>query len=292
MKKYILPALTANAATLGIHWIYNPQFLAEEAKKSSLLWRKQDKHFYASVSPSYFAYPHAEIGDVSSQGMILYWLYKGMETNPNFSQQDYETLILDAFAPGGTYTGYAETYIHKLIFNGTLKKFNREDAPFDKDDDHLVGFLPFLVTKELGLPIEKAFELTQLFSTKEDYLGLMHALDYVFDHIHDENLSDVFMHAASLAPRSFQVTLKKAVEMEDTPAFIKTYAGTACSIQQSIPIVFHLLPRISSFDDMLEKNALISGAISERGMLLGALAAQRFGLPDLHSSRLNKKFVE
>lgn len=292
MKKFILPALTANAATLGIHWIYNSQFLLEQSKTSSLLWRKQDAAFYASVSPSYFAYPHAEIGDVSSQGMILYWLYRALKQNPSFNQDDYEHLIVTAFAPGGTYVGYAETYIYKLVFNGILKKFNRDDAPFEKDDDHLVGFLPFLVTKELGLSIEKAFELTQLFSTKEDYVGLMHALDYVFDHIHDPNLVDVLLHASSLAPRRFQVTLKKAIEMDDTQAFIKTYAGTACSIQQSIPIVFHLLPRIVSFDDMLEKNALISGAISERGMLLGALAAQRFGLPIEHRNRLSQKFVE
>lgn len=292
MKTYILPALVANAAGLGIHWIYNPEFLKEEAKKASLLWRKQEANFYASVSPSYFAYPYADIGDVSSQGMILYWLYQALKTNPAFTKADYETLILQAFGPGGTYTGYAETYIYKLLFNATLKKFNLEDAPFEQDDDHLVGFLPFLATKELGLPLEKAFELTQLFSNKDDYLGLMQVLDYVFNHIHDGKISEVLLHAATLAPRRFQVTLKKAVEMDDTAAFVKTYAGTACSIQQSIPILFHLLPRVTSFDDMLEKNAFISGAISERGMLLGALTAQLFDLPQTHINRLSKKFVE
>jgi hypothetical protein len=292
MKKYILPALTANAAGLGIHWIYDPEFLRQEAKKASLLWRKQDAAFYASVSPSYFAYPHADIGDVSSQGMILFWLYRALKENPNLTVEGYQKLILDAFQPGGTYVGYAETYIYKLLFNATLTKFKRTDTPFENDDDHLVGFLPFLVTQELGLPTEKAFELTQLFSTKDDYLGLMKVLEIVFQRIQEPDLKTVLLEAAAIAPKRFQITLKKAVEMDDTAAFVKTYAGTACSIQQSIPIVFHLLPRVTSFDDMLEKNALISGAISERGMLLGALTAQRFGLPAVHEQRLSRKFFE
>jgi predicted metallo-beta-lactamase superfamily hydrolase len=77
--------------------------------------------------------------------------------------------------------------------------------------------------------------------------------------------------AVNLAPRRFQLTAKKALEINDTNTLVKQYAGTACSINQSIPIIIHLLYHSTSFDDMLMRNALISGAISERGMMLGAI---------------------
>ena len=41
MDKYIKGALVANAATLGFHWIYNPEYLENLSKKQSLLFKKQ-----------------------------------------------------------------------------------------------------------------------------------------------------------------------------------------------------------------------------------------------------------
>ena len=288
----ILAALTANAATLGIHWIYNAQFLKDLSKKESLLWRKQDAAFYASTSPSYFAYPHADIGDVSSQGMILYWLYEAMKKNPSFNRHDYRQLLLEKFQPGGSYVGYAETYIHQLVFNATLEKFKSTLTPFAADDDHLVGFLPYFVTRTLNLPIEQSWNLTQLFSSLTDYLDLMKTFDVVLNQLTTKPVKDVLLDAVQFAPKRFQVMLRKAIEMDDTDAFIKTYAGTACSIQQSVPILFHLLPRITSFDDMLEKNALISGAISERGMLLAVFTNVLYPVSPSLVNRLNPKFFE
>lgn len=288
----IFPSLIANAATLGIHWIYNPTFLKELAGRESLFWRKQDPVLYASTSPSYFAYPHANVGDVSSQGMILYWLYHALKTNPNFSQADYKQLILDHFQPGGTYVGYAETYIYQLVFNATLEKFKSPLQPFERNDDHLVGFLPYFVTRSLNLPTEKAWELAQLFTQRKDYLELMTMFDFILDRIQQTPLVPLLQEAISLAPKRFQITLKKAIELDETDTFIKGYAGTACSIHQSVPILFHLLPRIRSFDDMLEKNALISGAISERGMLLAFFTQFLFPVPEGHRNKLNPKFVE
>jgi hypothetical protein len=59
--------------------------------------------------------------------------------------------------------------------------------------------------------------------------------------------------------------------MDDTKVFIKEYAGIACQIPQSIPLIIHMLTRVKSFEEMLHWNTRIGGASSDRGLMLGAI---------------------
>jgi hypothetical protein len=271
MKNLIEYALYANAATLGIHWIYNQEFLLEESKKASLFFRVQDPSFFAQAGKAYYAYPLSGIGDVTGQGVILAYLYQAMKNNPELNQDQYKQLLLHHFLPGGDYIGYVETYMHKLIFNYTIDYLKISSTPVSMDDDHLIGFVPYLVVKQLGLPTSKAWELAQLFTNKQEYLDCYYMFDYIFDHLKGSSIQDVLKEAIKLGPKRYQVQFIKALEMTDTQAFVKDYAGTACAINMSVPIIIHLLNNSRSFDEMLLNNALISGAISERGMMLAAL---------------------
>jgi hypothetical protein len=75
----------------------------------------------------------------------------------------------------------------------------------------------------------------------------------------------------ALAPKRYAIQMKKAIELKDTKAFVKDYAGTACAINQSVPIIIHLLYHSQNLADAWLRNALISGAIAERAMLLTML---------------------
>jgi hypothetical protein len=50
-------------------------------------------------------------------------------------------------------------------------------------DDHLVGFVPYLVSKELGLGNDFAWSLAQLFTDKTEYRQFFDMFDYIFDNI-------------------------------------------------------------------------------------------------------------
>ena len=268
---YILHALTANAATLGVHWIYDPNFIANLAKTQSIFFMQQTKVNYDQAKPSYLAYPNEPLGGVTVQGRFLMWLYEALKINPNLSQQEYGDLIYSHIRPGGDYHGYIETYGHKFLMNRLNDSMKLNLPLIVMDDDHLVGFVPYLVVKQLGLPTEKAWELAQLFTDKTDYLDLFKMFDHIIQGLNTKPLKLLLEEAVNLAPRRFQMTVKKALEINDTSTLVKQYAGTACSINQSIPIIIHLLYHSTSFEDMLMRNALISGAISERGMMLGAI---------------------
>jgi hypothetical protein len=291
MNQFVIHALLGNAATLGIHWIYNPTYLANLAKNESLFFRKQDPKIFAEAKPSYYAYPHTEVGDVTSQGMFLFWLFLALKENPNLTREAYGQLIYNHIKPGGDYQGYIETYGHKLIINqlNTSMKLALPIIPLE--DDHLIGFIPYIATKQLGLSNELAWDLAQLFTQKEEYPACYKMFDAIIAALPKQSMQDAVKHALQFAPKRYAVQLKKAIEMTDTTSFVKDYAGTACAINQSIPIVMHLLFHSHNLLDAWQRNALISGAIAERAMLLTMI----MGIIDPPSqtliNKLSKKFL-
>jgi hypothetical protein len=271
MKHYVTHALLGNAATLGIHWIYNPEFLANLAKKQSLFFFKQDPKIFEAAQPSYYAYPHTKVGDVTSQGMFLVWLTQALKANPDLTQLQYRDLILHQIKPGGDYQGYVETYGHKLVMNHLNEKMGLKLPMVPLDDDHLIGFIPYLAVKQLGLSTNKAWELAQLFTSKEEYPACFQMFDAIIDRLPNQSMKQAIEASIPFAPKRYAVQMKKAIELTDTKAFVKDYAGTACAINQSVPIIIHLLYHSQSLADAWLRNALISGAIAERAMLLTML---------------------
>lgn len=110
MEKYILPALIANAATLGIHWIYDYTYIEKMASQESILVTIQNEQHYKRAKNAYYCYSDHKLGDVTVQGHILKWLYQAMKNNSDFTQHDYSKLLFDQFKPGGTYRGSVESY--------------------------------------------------------------------------------------------------------------------------------------------------------------------------------------
>ena len=271
MEKYLKAALYANKASLGFHWIYNSEYLEVLAKTESLLFQKQSKMHYDNAQPSYYVYPDSEH---TLQGMMLIWLYEALSKNKDFSRKDYEDMLYEKLRPGGAYVGYVESYTKKLVIKRLSREVNVDVEDFKLVDDHLVGFVPYLVCEELGLGNKKAWDLAQAFTTLEAYPKYYEMFDHIFEHIGKKDINDVLTNAIELAPSEYQDQLSKAIDMDDTKAFIKEYAGIACQIPQSIPLIIHMLTRVKSFEEMLHWNTRIGGASSDRGLLLGALLSK------------------
>jgi len=287
MNKYLFGGLVANAASLGYHWVYNPEYLEQLSKKKSLLFQVQCKDEYEEGKPSYYVYPNQKIGDVTTQGMFMIWLYQAMKDNNNFSKTDYENLIFNHIKPGGDYIGYVESYGKILVAEKLSKELNLNLLEQEKKDDHLVGFIPYLVAKELNLNNEKAYELTKLFTNKIEYLEFFNMFDYIFQEIQNRELKYVLKDALKLAPIGFTNKLAHAIEMENTADFIKNYAGISCHIQYSIPLIFHLLAHSKSYESLIEWNTKIGGASSYRGLLLGAIMSQISAIPESWKTKVS-----
>ncbi len=292
MNQELIGALVANSATLGVHWIYNPEYLEALSEKESLLFQKQNKTHYDLAKPSYYSYPNAEIGSFTLQGNILVWLYKGLKLNPNMTVNDYEDLLYSYLKPGGLYEGYVESYTKKMIHERLSKELNLASLDFIKTDDHLVGFIPYLVTRALNLPHSKAIELKGLFSTLDDYDIYYQMFDYIFLHINNMPIHKLLNEAIKLAPSKYQPNLEAALKVSDTKSFIKDYAGINCQIPQSIPLILHMLNKDLSYEETIEWNAKIGGASSDRGIILGALLSKKYEIPKSWISKINLPFLQ
>ena len=285
MKSFITPALLANAATLGVHWIYDHEWLKNQAKKKSLLFKIQSKKDFDEAKPSYYVYPNMTLGDVTVQGLMMQWLYKAMKGNPDFGLNDYSKLVYKQFKPGGLYQGYVESYAKKHVIGILSNELSLGINQFELNDDHLVGFIPYFVTKELGLSNDKAFELTKLYSEDKSYYFYFKMFDYIFEHI-KTNRKEAIKKAVELAPVKYQAVLEKAIVMTDTEAFIEQYAGRACAIKFSIPVIIHLLYHHDTFEAAMNANILIGGAIADRAMFLGAVYQQIKPLDPIYKEKL------
>ena len=277
--KYLTGALVANAASLGFHWIYNPEYLEALSTKESLLFQKQDPNHYQQAKPSYYVYPDNEVGTFTLQGNMLKWLYDALLENPKMTQKDYQDLIFDYLRPGGSYVGYVESYTKRLVINYLAKDIKLPIIDQPLMDDHLVGFIPYLACRELGLGNYKAWELAQAFTTLKAYPAYYQMFDYIFDHIHDMPLKDLLKQAISIAPETEKIKLEHAISMDDTRVFIASYAGIACHIPQSIPLIIHLLAHENDYENLIHTNTKLGGASSDRGLILGAIMSQISPIP-------------
>lgn len=287
MNNLIFSSLLSNASCLGVHWIYNHTYLEILSNEKSLLFMKQNQRLYEAAKPSYYVYPNHEVGQLTVQGEILRWLYDSLKENHSFSRNDYESLVMDKFRPGGSYHGYVETYAKKLIIKNIANELDMHIDKIKRNDTHLVGFMPYLATKALELPVQKAWELAQLFTDNEHYLTYYLYFDVLFELLKDHTLKDAIKLALAYAPDVYKEKLEHAMSIKDTNTFIKLFAGRACSIDQAIPVIMHILYHTESFVDALELNAKIAGASADRGLIIGAILSEVYSIPDTWMKKVN-----
>lgn len=279
METYITPGLIANASTLGVHWIYDAPYLLNTSKKQSLLFLTQNETFFKNADVAYFSYPNHVLGDVTVQGEILKWLYRALEKNPSLTSLEFSKLLYQKFKPGGSYVGFVESYAKRHVTFITSQSLNLDVTEPTLNDDHLVGFMPYLACKELQLDAKKAFEFTQVYSKDFNYLTYFYFFDDIILNLKTMDMQKAIKKSLHLAPLEFKESLLKAIEMTDTDAFIEKFAGRACAIKFSIPVIIHVLYHSESYESAVLKNARIGGAVSDRNTLVGALYAQVSSVP-------------
>jgi hypothetical protein len=272
-------ALIGNAAALGLNWIYDMPYLKRLNEKQDILFLKADQTLYDQAKKAYFAYPHSEIGDVSFQGNIAIWLYQSLKKNFFLPADAYEDLIYEKIKPGSTYNGYIESFGRKMIEDRKTMASDSDFIAHFENDDQLVGFIPWIVFREIKRPTMSALKFTRVFSTDTTY-DLFFDVFNTFTSRGGTQIKDALEKLVESLPESIRLPYSKALEMKDTPLFIKDYAGTACSIYHALPVIIHIMYHTQSFEEAIRKNTAIGGASSDRGMLLGALLSFYYDIPE------------
>ena len=122
-KNMILGALVADAAALGLHWIYDQEHIAKVAPDTPE-FKDPDPRNFEGV-PAYFAHPTKTSGDLSQYGeQVMVMLRTLAKDDGQFNAADFADQFRAHFGYGGAYVGYID---HAT--GGTLNNYRRfEDA--------------------------------------------------------------------------------------------------------------------------------------------------------------------
>lgn len=124
-KNMVLGALVADAAAMGLHWIYDQPHILKVAPERPE-FRDPDRHSYEGV-PAFFAHPDRKAGAFSQYGEQTMVMLRALDASGGqYEQAEFTRQFSQHFGYGGAYVGYID---HAT--RGTLDNMRRfEDAAF------------------------------------------------------------------------------------------------------------------------------------------------------------------
>jgi ADP-ribosylglycohydrolase len=112
----ILGAIVADAASMGLHWLYDVERVRDVGGINPE-FKEPDRANYEGVM-GYFAHSQKRSGDLSHYGeQLLVMLRSLLQNNGSFSRRQYQKDFRDYFGPGGPYQGYIDAPTRDTLKN-------------------------------------------------------------------------------------------------------------------------------------------------------------------------------
>lgn len=178
-RNLVIGALVADAAAMGLHWIYDQDHIARIAPEKPE-FRAPDGANYKDV-PGYFAHSTRRIGDPSQYGEQLLVMLRCLTQNDNqYDVQTYATAFRAHFGYGGGYVGYIDHATRDTLDNFRRAQDNALDLARALPFDGPASTTTAMVTKAMALSTQySGAELRQKF---EEAVRITHNDDAVIAH--------------------------------------------------------------------------------------------------------------
>ena len=272
-------ALVADAASLGVHWIYTPEKLPEIAKNNggSTAFVPVDPVNYEGIK-GFFAHGARASGALTQYGEVLRLSIGSILEDGSFDVGSYQTRFAGHFGSGGAYQGYIDRPTR-----GALENIASEIlTPSGIDDDQLpaTATLPAILARyqdgaseqvKAAQRVTNVNDLATLYG--EVFCGLIERL------LGGGVLQDALNDAAQSADPLIQESLLEALETSETDSSVYAAVnGRACHLPMAAPLIFHILKHSESFAEAVERNNLSGGDNAGRSILIGAIKGLVHGL--------------
>jgi ADP-ribosylglycohydrolase len=279
----LLGALVADAACLGLHWIYDVEIIAD------IVARQNGKSAFTPVDPKNFekvktfAHKDRRCGMFTQIGEVLHLTIQSMNAmGGKFDVPAYEAAFASFFGAGGGYKGFMDRPTQ-----GALENIASEVSPSGIDDNQTPALsrLPAILVGYHGqdqLPdmIKTAMEVTNV-NTEAAVFSNVFA-DLATRIMNDEPLEIALQAAANVADDIAKADLLNALNTaeDDSVVFagINGLMGRACYLPAAGPVMFHILARSTSYRDAIERNILAGGDSAGRSIMIGAIMARIHGV--------------
>jgi len=297
MKKNNLleAALLGSSSALGLNWIYDKELLLKEAKKDSMIFRPIDHELYKKAKNGFDVYPTHQLGQLDFMGEVLYLFHMFYDYEKEDSLLRWTEYFYEYFKKGNGYNGYLEKYGTDFLtqYKIALDSSKKPNTTTDHNDKQLIGLTFLLHLYEQERSTEKVNDALLFARTLTNYTAitplnimlfeLLKKLDYGIKK--EDALKDVI----KLAPQMYQNSLRAAITIPEAYEFISDYAGVACDLTQSLPLIFYIVKNSDSWIKGMELNATLGGASSARGLFVSALLSRIYEIPQEYKDKLYYK---
>ena len=275
----IFGALVADAAALGLHWLYNPARIAEIEATRGLVFLQPDPNNYSGAK-GYLAHGGKLSGESTGYGEVCLLMLKHLAKHGSFNRVEYQTEYRTHFGPGGAFVGYVDSPTRLTL--RTLLLLEPADFPAasgaDDDQHPALAALPALVAthagtlEELMAKVEDVVHITN--NNAQAVTAAQCSAAVLFEVLGGTPIAQALANALPLAGSTLKPLLEEALAIPtlDSVAVAKRF-GMACHVAEGLPIVFHIAHHASDYRVAVESNIRAGGDSCGRSIMLGAIVA-------------------
>lgn len=275
----LMGAYVADAATLGVHWLYDP---ARIDALGAALWREPDAADFEGAK-GIFVHHGKHSGDISQYGAQMRVMVRALAGGA-FDAQIYTAEFARAFGPGGWWHGYADK-----ATKGTLANIAAGKTPTGAHDDQIpaLSALPPLVAS--GASAQTCAEAVACISNHDTTAAYAPAATEALRAVlAGESIADSLVHGIDAAGDAARDPLTAALGGDSDPVAYAGEVGRACPLPQTLPVAFRIAATAQSYVEAVEINARVGGDNCGRAIFLGALFGTGDPPPPLWAARLRQ----
>lgn len=265
-----LGAHVADAAALGLHWLYDESRVAALSPRA---FRPPDPADFEGAA-GVFVHHGKRAGDMSQYGAQLRVCAQSLIGAGGVDPEDHSHRFAEAFGPGGSWTGYVDKATRAIL--DAIAADRRPHGALE--DDQIPGLARLVACAAAGATdIAPLLDATARHEDARAYAPA--AMEAMRTAIEGAAPRDAAIAGAAAASGEARAALEAAISSDEPDAARFAGAvGRACPIRFCMPVIFHIAARAGSFAEAVDANIRAAGDSCGRAPILGAIFAAAFGL--------------
>ena len=293
--KMIKAGLLGSSSALGLNWIYDKKLLSNYSMDNKVLFIPIDHELYKEAKTGFDVYPETVAGDLDFMGEIIYLFNKFLNESKDITAQNWRTVVYNYIKDDGPYNAYIEKY-GKVLISKYIKELSSNLEPqvhTDYEDNQLIGLAMFTAIYENETFKDKVKDSLNYSKVFTNYSAIENFTELLFNLFNDlkngVKKETALKNNIQYAPSEYKEKLEHSLHKVDSYFFIKNFSGVACELDQSFPLIYHLVAHNDTWEEALIKNATLGGASSARGILISAIFNIIDIIPIQYQDKLNYK---
>lgn len=273
----LLGALVADAAGMGLHWLYDQEQIKLVEATGSLLFRQPEAAVFADKR-GYFAHAARRSGQLSHYGESA--RIAGV-VGSNYTTSEHQAAFMASFGPCGSYHGYADRPTKQLIARMLIDGEELAE-PSGMDDDQMPGLCAVPGLFSAAASDALTLDAVRVISTNSDVIQSAQALHTVLTQlISGVELKAALTSAAESVDGELGELMRDALTMSTyEPLEAAQKFGLACYVKHAMPLNWYLLNHADNFESTVLDNIRCGGDNCGRSMALGSIAGVAFGVSE------------